>query len=146
MRFCLPPQVSTHNPGAASRRCACWLPSWHRRMTCSMRRRSKCMLDTMLRADPFAPAWPDWHQRVPKRRGVPKLQEKLCTGCDRTLPRSAYHERVGAELGWINWQCKECDRTRQMGRYWRRIRLLDAIRLAIGCADCGYSVAAHVLD
>lgn len=73
------------------------------------------------------------------------MAEKTCSGCDRLLPRSAFDTR-GEGTGWISWRCRECTRVLQMNRYLRRRRLLDAIRLAVGCVDCGYNDDPRAMD
>ncbi len=74
---------------------------------------------------------------------------KTCTDCSETLDLSAFYRNVNMPDGYLK-QCKPCWRVRvRPGTRQRAQGLRDraaAIKLARGCADCGYNAHPRALE
>jgi hypothetical protein len=75
--------------------------------------------------------------------------EKTCKGCTKSLPLAEFYENEGMRDGRLNW-CKPCVIARHVVAKRRRqselLAYIQAIKMARGCADCGYRDHPAALD
>lgn len=58
-----------------------------------------------------------------------------CRTCSRILPTEAFtpSRRERSRI-----QCRECCRSASLANYFRKMEVINAIKMERGCADCGY--------
>lgn len=74
---------------------------------------------------------------------------KTCRGCQETKPLTDFYKNSNVRDGHLNW-CKPCIVTRySTGKAERQralLRYIQDIKVARGCADCGYRENPVALD
>ena len=66
-----------------------------------------------------------------------------CRRCLLTFPLAGF---APSKARLKNWVCRGCSSRESMDKYAEKRAYIDAVKLAAGCADCGYNTSPYALE